>query len=300
MMQIIIPTRGRIEQQLTLQSLPPELRKRTTLVCPENEAVALSYEHPDVEIVVEPYPKMKIAQTREWIVQTWFRYGYAKIIMLDDDLVFATRISAGDWHLRPIEGEELIPEFQRIEDKLGPAFPHAGFGVRQGNHLEEAGWKIPGRMCHTLAYYLPIAAKEARFDVIALREDFAFTLQLLLKGYPNAVWMTTVANQVTDAPGGCSTYRDQVGGISNDAEAEKLAALFPGYVCLRNKDYKARDEIVDQRLHHGGVLGRAFNEPERVLHAVAVDADRCHQHQFAGHVDAVDLHNQQVELGQVL
>src|SRR5258705_331001 len=60
-----------------------------------------------------------------------------------------------------------------------------------------------------------------------------------------------------------------------------------------------RDEIVDQRLHHGGVLGRAFNEPERVLYAVAVDADRCHQHQFTGHVDAVDLHNQQVELGQV-
>ena len=33
----------------------------------------------------------------------------------------------------------------------------------------------------------------------------------------------------------------------------------------------ARDEIVDERLHHGGVLGRAFNEPERMLHAFAVD-----------------------------
>jgi hypothetical protein len=70
-----------------------------------------------VEIVVEPYPNMKIAQTREWIVQTWFRCGYDKILMLDDDLSFATRISANDWHLREIHGEELIPEFQRIEDK---------------------------------------------------------------------------------------------------------------------------------------------------------------------------------------
>src|SRR5712691_4281479 len=61
----------------------------------------------------------------------------------------------------------------------------------------------------------------------------------------------------------------------------------------------ARDEIVDQGLHHGGVLGRAFNEPERMLHAFAVDADRRHQHQLAGHVDAVDLHHQEVELGQV-
>src|SRR5262249_28651368 len=156
----------------------------TTLVCPERGASGLYRRYgKDVEIVVEPYPKMKIAQTREWIVQTWFRCGYVKIIMLDDDLVFFKRISAGDWRLRQIEGKELIPEFERLDNKLGPETPHVGFGVRQGNHLEEAGWKIAARMCHSLAYYLPIATKEARFDVIELREDFAFTLQLLLKGH---------------------------------------------------------------------------------------------------------------------
>jgi hypothetical protein len=160
--------------------------------------------------------------------------------MLDDDLSFATRISAGDWHLRPIEGEELIPEFARIEDMLGPACPHAGFGVRQGNHLEEAGWKIAARMCHSLAYYLPIAAKEARFDVIELREDFAFTLQLLLKGDRNAVWTETVVNQLTNAPGGCSTYRDLE---MNNAEAEKLAAMFRGYVRVDEKPYKTNPRL---------------------------------------------------------
>ena len=40
-MQIIIPTRGRTNQQFTLQVLPPELRERTTLVCPKREAVRL-------------------------------------------------------------------------------------------------------------------------------------------------------------------------------------------------------------------------------------------------------------------
>jgi hypothetical protein len=64
-MQIIIPTRGRIYEQLTLQSLPPELRKRTTLVCPKREASSLHRLYPAVEIVVEPDPKMKIAQTRD-------------------------------------------------------------------------------------------------------------------------------------------------------------------------------------------------------------------------------------------
>src|SRR5262245_48041327 len=112
-MQIVIQTRGRTHQQLTLQSLPSELRKRTTLVCPKREASGLYRLYPDVEIVVEPYPNMKLAQKREWIVHEWFKCGYDKILLLDDDLSFATRISEDDWHLRTIQGEELIPEFER-------------------------------------------------------------------------------------------------------------------------------------------------------------------------------------------
>jgi hypothetical protein len=246
-MQIIIPTRGRTHQQLTLEALPDELRKRTTLVCPKRDTVGLFHRYKDVEKVVQPDPTWRIAQVREWIMQECLRLRYDKIIMLDDDLTFATRISAGDWHLRPIEGEELIPEFERLEQMLGPAYPHVGFGVRQGNHLAGTGWKYAARMCHTLAYYLPIAATEASFVFggLELREDFAFTLQLLLKGHPNAVWMETVANQVTNAPGGCSTYRDLQ---MNNAEARKLKALFPGYVSIVERDYKdgTRLEVICQ------------------------------------------------------
>ena len=102
-MQIIIPTRGRTSQQLTRPILPHELRRRTTLVCPKKEAVRLSHFHDDVEIVVEPNCLVwKIAQTREWIVQEWYRAGYDKIIMLDDDQTIAIRISADDWHLRKL------------------------------------------------------------------------------------------------------------------------------------------------------------------------------------------------------
>jgi hypothetical protein len=245
-MEIIISTCRRIDRQITLQSLSPELRKRTTLVCPENEALALSYEYPDVEIVVEPYPDMKLAQKREWIVQTWFRCGYEKILMLDDDLVFSTRISADDWHLREIQSEELIPEFQRIEDKLGPEYPHVGFGQRQGNNHETAGWKSPGKMVCTLGYYLPIVAKECGWDLVELRQDMCATLQLLLKGYANAIWTETVVDQKRNAPGGCSTYRTVE--MSN-VEAERLAKVFPGYVSVVDRDYETsvpRKEVICQ------------------------------------------------------
>jgi hypothetical protein len=227
-MAIIIPTRGRTTQQLTLQSLPRELHKRTTIVCPKREAVRLSCLYEDIEIVIQPDPDWKITRKREWIMREWMRAGYDKIIMLDDDLLFSTRISTDDRRLREIMRDELIAAFQRIEEKLGPDFPHVGFGQRQGAHLLPAGWKSPGKMCYALAYYLPIVTKECRFDLVELREDMSVSLQLLLKGYPNAIWTETVVDQRGyGLPGGASEERSVE--ISN-SEARKLAELFPGYV----------------------------------------------------------------------
>jgi hypothetical protein len=154
--------------------------------------------------------------------------------MLDDDLTFDTRIGENDFSLEEISGEELIPEFQHIEDKLGPEYPHVGFGPRQHNDKQEVGWRSPGKMVFTLGYYLPIVAKEVRWDLVEYREDYCTTLQLLLKGYPNAVWTGTVANQTTNAPGGCSIYRTLEW---NNAEAKKLADLFPVYVSVELRKY---------------------------------------------------------------
>jgi hypothetical protein len=233
-MQIIITTRGRIYEQCTLQSLPPELRKRTRLVCPKREVDSLHRLYPDVKIAWEPYRKMKLPQKREWIIKTWHDAGYTKILMLDDDLNFATRKNK---RLPKSTDEELIAAFQRIEAKLGPEFPHVGLGQRQfNNRIKEVGWKIPGKMQCALGYYLPVVAKEVRWDLVLLRSDYCASLQLLLKGYANAVWTETVVEQARgfDAPGGCKTYRTPE--MLND-EAEKFARLFPNYVSVGKRKY---------------------------------------------------------------
>lgn len=236
-MQIIIPTRNRIYEQITLQSLPRDLRQRTTLVCPKREAARLFSLYQDVKIVVQPDSNWKIAQKRKWIVQEWSQCGYDKILMLDDDLKFATRVSPNDTHLREIKGDELIPEFKRIEDKLSPQFPHVGFGQRQFNQARPNGWKSPARMIYALAYYLPVVIKECRFDLVEVREDMCVSLQLLLKGYPNAIWPETVIDQRGyDLPGGASDERTVE---TSNAEARKLAELFPDYVSVVQRDYKA-------------------------------------------------------------
>jgi hypothetical protein len=251
MMRIVIPTRGRSDDQLTLSFLPRELRERTTIICPKKEVFKLSgifVEH-GPEVIAQPNPDWTIARKRAWIIQQWApQQGYDKIMMLDDDLRFSTRISSDDWHLREIIGRELIPEFDRIENKLGPEFPHVGFGCRQGNNqLEEVGWKIPGKMCYALGYYVPIVKKECEFDLVEVREDMCVSLQLLLKGYPNALWTETVVDQRKyDAPGGASSERTVE---SSNKDAEKLAGYFPGYVSVVARKYKAsvpRLEVVCQ------------------------------------------------------
>jgi hypothetical protein len=238
MMRIIIPTRGRTSQQTTLQSLPGEWRRRTSIVCPQIEAFKLSFLDARIEIVSQPDPGWTIAQKRKWIMEEWLRRGYEKILMLDDDLCFATRVSESDWRLRGIRGEELGAEIQRLEDKLGSEFPHVGFGQRQGNNrLETVGWKSPARMIYSLGYYLPIFVRECELGRIETREDMDMTLQLLRKGHPNAVWHTTVNDQRRfGAPGGATNERTIE---RSNADAYELARLHPRYVSVVAKAYRA-------------------------------------------------------------
>ena len=60
-----------------------------------------------------------------------------------------------------------------------------------------------------------------------------------------------------------------------------------------------RDEVVDQRLRGGGVLGCPFDETEDVLLSVAVDADGADQHDVLSHMQAIDLDDEEIELGQI-
>jgi hypothetical protein len=201
----------------------------------------------EIEIVVQPDANWTIAQKRKWIIEEWHSAGYDKIVMFDDDLIFSTRKAEGDTGLRPIRGEELGAELQRLEDKLGPEFPHVGFGPRQGNNRVEAGWKTPARMMYSLGYYLPIVVKECELGRIETREDMDLTLQLLRKGYPNAVWHTIVNDQRGyDAPGGATDERTVE---RSNADAVRLAELHRGYVRVEDRAYRAsvpRKEVVCQ------------------------------------------------------
>jgi hypothetical protein len=48
----------------------------------------------------------------------------------------------------------------------------------------------------------------------------------------------------------------------------------------------ALDQVVQQRLHHRRVLRRAFQHTERMLHAIATDADRGQYNQIVLYMNA--------------
>lgn len=85
-MKIYIPTRGRVDRQITLRSLPASLRGRTWLVAPKDEVPHLKKLHKNV--TAQPDEVTTIAAKREWIVK---QHKGDKLIMLDDDCGFYAR-----------------------------------------------------------------------------------------------------------------------------------------------------------------------------------------------------------------
>lgn len=246
-MQITIPTKGRISTQLTFTNLPPDLQKQVVFVCPDNERFFLSQRYPTATVIAQPDPGMGISEKRKWIVETC---SDEKILMLDDDLRFAVRREDDTGLFRAATHDDIRRGFFELQEILSEDVPHAGFAARGGSIgalARQGGWQISGkRMMYVLGYYLPTVLKLAEFGRVFTHEDMDVCLQLLGKGYPNAVNFTLVVDQKFGNPGGCTAERDIA---KSNEDVQKLAAFHPGFVSIVSKVYSAstpRLEVVCQ------------------------------------------------------
>lgn len=223
-MEIYIPTKGRVFQE-TYDSLPQELKRRVIFVVDSSETCVHGLRTP---------PSVKgIGPTRQWIAE---QPGDNKFVMLDDDLVFATRRGDEPEKFRDSTPEEITDLFNRVEHMLD-SYAHIGVSTREGGNRDTDSFVFNTRLLRILGYRRDVLKDNGvRFDRLELMEDFDVTLQLLRLGYSNIRINWMVHNQrSSNAPGGCSTYRTLE---KQSAAARGLAELHPQFVTVVTKQTK--------------------------------------------------------------
>jgi len=271
-MRIVIPTYRRVTRQITLRELPPEWRKKTTLVCDSSDAREFERlglpKQSGCDMVVVPKKITTIASKRAWIIDRWARERDSYILMLDDDLRFSVR----DYTQAPTKlVKPTVEDVGRGLRRVGKAlteYAHVGISTRQGNNRVEAlqrrnlskkfgdlevdetirrlRWLRNYRMVYALGYDCAIVEAECKLGRIEHREDMDYCLQLLRKGWENRVLAELTVDQVYNSRGGASEERSME---ASNADAEKLAKLHKGFVKVVDRAYLKsvpRKEVVVQ------------------------------------------------------
>jgi len=245
-MRIYIPTRGRLDKQITLRSIPDSLRPITWLMCREDEADALRDRYGVNVATVPARPKYRIAQKRQAIMVHAARDGVERVLMLDDDFVFLKKGLKKDpaaktpYSMYNQTGDDF---FDMVADVAEALRDYAVVTCAERNRCHTYVPDKKGRAYNTrvngfIACRPSIILNEGfRWDELDIMEDFNMMLNLYRAGYESAVLCDWIWGQrgVSGAAGGCSTYRDQ----AVQAKAvNALKALHEDFVRVVEKETK--------------------------------------------------------------
>jgi hypothetical protein len=230
LMNILIPSSNRPHKQTTYDNLPQSLKEKVTIVIPFEQKNTYP-EH--LPIICTPPTIRGIGATRQWICDVYF----GKILMLDDDIVFATRRDDNPSKFRDSTEEELVALFDNIESCMDDGFVHGAVAPREGANRTTDEFLYNVRCLRALFYNSDVMHREKiRFTDMEVMEDFHVALSLLRLGYPSVTHNYMVQNQNgSDLPGGCSVYRTS--DVQRKAALE-LQAKHPDFVKVVEKTTK--------------------------------------------------------------
>lgn len=240
MINIYIPTAGRVDRQKTLERLPPKIAKNVVLVCPPDEVK----EHVRLGRNAVGCKANGITLTRDFILDHAARKGQKYVLMLDDDLVFQIRRKNG--RIENSTPDEVDAALAWMEKQFKEGLAHASFGARFLGYNNPSPMLEPGRAMYALGYNVPIVKRVgAKFgkglEWNSTMEDFNITLQLITKGYTNRVSLLyRITPGPSNAKGGCSRWRTTARQTDS---AKRLAKMFPDIVKIRpKKEWQGMDE----------------------------------------------------------
>lgn len=206
-MRIYVHTKGRATvRNGTLAWLKP-LWGMTTIVCPTNEVSTYASAWPGIRVegVDGTLPAVQ-----QYIVNEYAPVRKEKrIILMDDDLRFATRVGLADTKLRQSTADDMVDMVNCI-DSLLSVNAHCSVSPRQGNngHLAHIGYNSAARS--VLGYRADIIHRLGfRFDRCPSKSDYDMTLQLLREGYRIPILYQWAHDQIggPTLPGGCTETR---------------------------------------------------------------------------------------------
>lgn len=252
-MKIYIPSASRSSAENILNGpvadFTASTRAQTVYVVPTDQLDAY---HATLEqtglladgVSVKPSPALGIAATRHWIGVNCAEGGGDKFAMCDDDVRFVRRASKDATGLIKCVPADVDQMWAYVQSSLD-GYAHVGVSARQGNNNMGVGaWhevvEENTRTLRVLCYRTKDFLK-AQHGRVAVMEDFDVNLQLLRMGLPNLnIGWWSQDQKMTNAPGGCSTYRSHQ---LHEQSAHKLAELHAPYVKLRQKVNKTGGEF---------------------------------------------------------
>jgi hypothetical protein len=233
-MEIMIMTFGRCHRQSTWQNLPASIRDRAWLVIQEQEVVEhVARGYNKLKILPKELDNAGIGKARQWVIDN---VG-PRVVMLDDDLEFATRRADEPTKFNKSSEQEIEQMFDCIADSLEEGYAMVGVAAREGANRITDQFLYATRQMRIHGINTEVARSlNIRYDRIPVMEDFDVILQFLERGYRNRVLNGWVSNQHgSNVVGGCSTYRTAI--VQSNA-ARMLADLHPGFVKVVRKKTK--------------------------------------------------------------
>ena len=235
-MRIYIPSTGRANKQTTVGSLPQSILDKTFLVVPRDQYDDYHKSVGHLVDIIAPALPQGIGPTRQWCVEDCLKSNDRKVLMLDDDLVFAMRRRDQPTKFTDAQDQDIVNAIAVLEASLDD-YSHVGMSTREGGNRYTEPFDFNTRLLRVLGYRTDILDEnDISFERIPVMEDFYVSLSLLTDGYTNAKLNWMVQNQNgSGLQGGCSTYRDME---MQALAAHTLHAAFPDFVTVVQKETK--------------------------------------------------------------
>lgn len=239
MIKIVIPTLGRINKQISYESLPDKYKKQVYFIVREEEYDFFNNKYDNV-ICLPSVLEKGITPTRQFIIE-YFKNDI--IYMIDDDLTFNIRnkeIINEKVKWKKINMNNNEEEFDKMfemflndlnNDVYSVSLVHTSAKPNERNYPYTYNFRQHANIFIDLK-----KIDNINYDMnFICSQDFDFSLQLLSNGYKNKVYYNYFVSEKAYTKGGCQTYRTLQ--IYNDS-TKLLLKKYPNVV--KTKEVKTK------------------------------------------------------------